>query len=95
MMSLKHDYPYFSFSSSDEEQGRTWSRIEYTLMTIMLLLYVAFIAIGCHNIFYYLYRQKRYKARPLVMFYTFGQLCLLDRGFATIRLYRNLTIDCP
>ena len=74
-----------------EPQAITIASIAY----LSIAAYIYLLAFECHNVYFYLYKQKKYKVYPVTLFYAFAIPCCILRIWVNCDMVRMVAFLNP
>ena len=68
--------PGIDLKDLDYDLNKSQAMIISLLAYFSIITYTFLLLFECHNVYFYLYRQKKYKAYPVTLFYAFARLLI-------------------
>ena len=71
--------PGINLEDLDYDLNKSQAMIITLLAYFSIITYTFLLLFECQNVYFYLYRQKKYKAYPVTLFYAFAIPCSMIR----------------
>ena len=87
--------PGIDLDNLDYELSKSQAIIIATIAYFSIGAYIFLLAFECHNVYFYLFKQKKYRVYPVTLFYIFALPCCIARIWANCDIVRMVAFLNP
>ena len=87
--------PGLDLYNLDYDLTRTQAVTIALISYFSIAAYTFLLAFECHNVYFYLYRQRKYKVYPVTLFYAFAIPCCITRIWVNFDIVRMVAFLNP